>query len=254
MAMTPEERRKAIIDRVVVAGTVQLDALAEQLGVSRMTIHRDLDLLESRGLLRKQRGAATAESSLLFESNFHYRQQIETEEKRALARAAGGLILPGSVVMIDDSTTALALAEDIDPGEPVTIITNSAAAFDRLRGRPNLQLILTGGVYNDTLQGFYGLVCEQALGKLRADHAFVSASSVVGTALFHQDQEVVRAKRAMMASAKCRTLLLTPSKFGTLALNHMADLAEFDRILIAKPLDEGTVAALRQAGISFELV
>ena len=253
-AMPPDERRREIINRVMAAGTVSLDTLAEQLGVSRMTIHRDLDLLEGQGLLRKERGAATAESSLLFESNFHYRQQLEAAEKAALARAARALIEPGSVVMIDDSTTSLLLADELEGCRPVTVITNSFTVCERLRGLPDVHLILAGGVYNGTLQAFYGLLCEQALGRLRADWAFLSAPSVVGTTLYHQDQDVIRMKRAMMASARRRALLLTPSKFKTVALNHLAELSEFDRIFIGRQLDDETTSALRQAGLSFDLI
>ncbi|WP_158240775.1 DeoR/GlpR family DNA-binding transcription regulator [Telmatospirillum siberiense] len=252
--MTPSERRREIVNLVMAERTVQLDQLADHFGVSRMTIHRDLDLLEERGLLRKGRGGATAEGSLLFESNFHYRMQTEVAEKRALAKAAGALVEPGNVVMIDDSTTTLMLAEEFESIDFITIITNSLAVCERLRGRPNIHLILTGGTYNDTFQGFYGLVCEQSLAKLRADWAFLSASSVIGTSLYHQDQEVVRMKRALMSSAERSVLLLTHSKFKARALNHFADLSEFDRVFIGAQLDAPAAQRLQQANIAFELV
>jgi len=252
--MTPSERRREIVNLVMAERTVQLDQLAEHFGVSRMTIHRDLDLLEERGLLRKGRGGATAEGSLLFESNFHYRMQTEMPEKRALAKAAAALVEPGNVVMIDDSTTTLLLAEEFEAIEFITIITNSLAVCERLRGRPNVHLILTGGSYNDTFQGFYGLICEQTLGKLRADWAFLSASSVIGTSLYHQDQEVVRMKRALMSSAEHSVLLLTHSKFKARALNHFADLSEFEKVFIGADLDDAAAQRLRQADIAFELI
>ena len=252
--ITPSERRREIVTLVMARKTVSLEELVAQLRVSRMTIHRDLALLEERGLLRKERGGATAESSLLFESNFHFRLQNESAEKRDLAHAARALIEPGSVIMIDDSTTTLLLAEELETIEFITVISNSLAVCEMLRGRPNVQLILTGGSYNNTLQAFYGLICEQSLGKLRADWAFLSASSVIGLSLYHQDQEVVRMKRALMAAAERTALLLTCSKFKARALNHFGELSEFDRIFIDRRLDEATAQKLRQAAIDFELV
>ncbi|CAH2601262.1 DeoR/GlpR transcriptional regulator [Rhodovastum atsumiense] len=252
--LSPSERRREIVNLVMARKSISLEDLVAQLGVSRMTIHRDLDLLEERGLLRKERGGATAESSLLFESNFHYRLQNENAEKRALARAARALVEPGSVIMVDDSTTTLLLAEELETIEFVTVITNSLPVCELLRGRSNVQLILTGGSYNDTLQAFYGLICEQSLGKLRADWAFLSASSVIGLSLYHQDQEVVRMKRALMAAAERKALLLTHSKFKARALNHFGELSEFDRVFIDARLDEPTRQKLRQADIAFELV
>lgn len=254
MTLSPSERRHEIVNLVMARKTVALDDLAEHLGVSRMTVHRDLDLLEERGLLRKERGGATAESSLLFESNFHYRMQNDLAEKRALARAARALVEPGSVIMIDDSTTTLLLAEELEAIEFVTVITNSLAVCEKLRAHPNVKLVLSGGSYNQNLQAFYGLICEQSIAKLRADWAFLSASSIIGLSLYHQDQEVVRMKRALMAAAERRALLVTHSKFHTRALNHFGELSEFDRIFIDDGLDADSAAKLRQAGIAFELV
>jgi DeoR/GlpR family transcriptional regulator of sugar metabolism len=254
MTQSANERRREIVNLVMERKTVGLDDLAEQLGVSRMTIHRDLDLLEERGLLRKERGGATAESSLLFESNFHYRAQNDQAGKRALARAARALVEPGSVIMIDDSTTTLLLAEELEAIEFVTVITNSLAVCEKLRAHPNVQLVLTGGSYNQNLQAFYGLICEQSIAKLRADWAFLSASSIIGLSLFHQDQEVVRMKRALMEAAQRRALLVTNSKFHTRALNHFGELSEFDRVFIDDGLDAESAARLRKAGIAFDLV
>jgi DeoR/GlpR family transcriptional regulator of sugar metabolism len=252
--MTPDERRHEIVKLVQNGKTVQVDELAERLAVSRMTIHRDLDLLASRGLLRKERGGATAESSLLFESNFHFRMQFGQEEKQSLAHAARALIEPGNVVMLDDSTTTLLICDELQTIEHVTVITNSLAVCERLRSWVNVHLILTGGSYNDTLQGFYGLVCEQTVSKLRADWAFLSASSAIGTSLYHQDQEVVRVKRAFMESAERSVMLLASSKFKRRALNHFAELSEFERVFIDTGLDDASAQRLRQAGIPFELV
>ncbi|TBW40849.1 DeoR/GlpR transcriptional regulator [Siculibacillus lacustris] len=252
--MRLDERRRAIVAAVQNEKTVQLDELAERFAVSRMTIHRDLDYLESRGLLRKDRGSATAESSLLFESNFHYRAQMDLPEKRALAKAARALIEPGNVIMLDDSTTTLMICDELETIEHVTVISNSLAVCERLRSQTNVQLVMTGGNYVDTLQGFYGLICEQTLHRLRADWAFLSAPAAIGTALYHQDQEVVRMKRALMASAERSVLLLTSPKFTTRALNHFADITEFQRIFIDRRLDEASAQRLRQAGIPFDLV
>jgi DeoR/GlpR family transcriptional regulator of sugar metabolism len=252
--MEAEERRRELLKLVQSRKSVGLDELVERLGVSRMTVHRDLDLLASRRLLRKQRGGASAESSLLFESNFHYRQEIYQAEKCALAHAAAQLVEPGDVVMIDDSTTTLQICDELDAIENVTVITNSLAVCEKLRNKPNARLVLAGGNYSDTLQGFYGLLCEQTLAKLRADWAFMSAPSVIGTSLYHQDQEVVRVKRAMMAAAERSAMVLVASKFKTRALTQFAELSEFDRIFIDRQLDAASAKTLQQSGIAFEFV
>lgn len=249
-----EERRQRIMSMVQVEKSVSLTQLTNALNVSRMTIHRDLDLLESRGLLRKQRGGVTAESSLLFESNFHYRRQTDEAPKRALARAAVALIEPGNVIMLDESTTTLMMCDYLDAVENVTVISNSLAVCDRLRDVENIHLVVTGGDYNNTHQSFYGLVCETVIGQLRSDWAFLSAASVIGDRLYHQDQDILRVKRAFMQSAERKALLLTAGKFKTRALNQFADLSEFDQLLISKTLDEGIAEQLRQTAVDFTLI
>nr|WP_321456438.1 DeoR/GlpR family DNA-binding transcription regulator [uncultured Cohaesibacter sp.] len=252
--MKAEERRQQILTMVQSQKTVQLEHLAKELGVSRMTVHRDLDLLESRGLLRKERGGATAESSLLFESNFHYRSQTDEAVKKELARAAVELVEPGNAIMLDDSTTTLMMCEHLELIENITIITNSLAVCDRLKDASNVQLIVTGGNYSKTHKSFSGLICEQALSQLRSDWVFLSASSVIDNRLFHQDQEIVRVKRALMAASERKALLLTSRKFKTRALTQFAELSEFDKVFIDRQLDEETKQRLNHSRIDFDLV
>ena len=91
-----EDRKQAIMDLLVEQHAVDLDDLAERFAVSKMTIHRDLDDLESEGLLRKMRGGATIESGTQFESDFRFRARQEGAAKARMARAALELIEPGS--------------------------------------------------------------------------------------------------------------------------------------------------------------
>src|SRR5690242_19938951 len=103
-------RHERIAEMVLRQPFVAAKDLARLFDVSLMTIHRDLDELEHQGLLRKVRGGATPQPSSLFESNVRYRMTMAEAEKQALARFALGQIEPGQAVMLDESTTCLALA------------------------------------------------------------------------------------------------------------------------------------------------
>jgi DeoR/GlpR family transcriptional regulator of sugar metabolism len=106
-----EERHRLITDAVMAAGSVAIEDLARMFDVSVMTIHRDLDRLETQNVLRKSRGVATALPSSTVESNDAYRRAQQREEKFDLAAAALEFIQPGQTVMLDDSTTVLPLLD-----------------------------------------------------------------------------------------------------------------------------------------------
>lgn len=247
--MKRDERQQAIMDLLVEEGEVDLDGLAARFAVSRMTIHRDLDELEGAGLLRKIRGGATIRAGTQFESDFRFRERQGGAAKAAMAEAALRLIEPGMSVMINDGSMAAVLGRMAVARRPLTVITNNAAVIDALKAEPGITLIALGGAYSAKFNAFLGKVTEDALANLRADIAFISSPAVAGTEVFHMDDTVVRAKRAMMAQATTRCLLVNHTRFGHAALHRLAGLAEFDHIITDSAPAPDVRAALRDAGL-----
>ncbi|ETX30827.1 DeoR/GlpR family DNA-binding transcription regulator [Roseivivax isoporae] len=251
--MKRDDRQQAIMDMLVAEGEVELDALSERFGVSKMTIHRDLDDLEGAGLLRKIRGGATIRSGTQFESDFRFRERQDSEAKTAMARAALRLVEPGMSVMINDGSMAAILGQMLVARRPLTVITNNAAVIDALRAEAGVTLIALGGVHSAKFNAYLGKVTEDALAGLRADIAFISSPAVSGLEVFHMDDSVLRAKRAMMDRAARRVLLVNHARFGHAALHRLATLAEFDHIITDSAPDPETCAALRAAGLPLTL-
>jgi len=247
-------RRQAMLDHIIQAGSAQVDELAARFGVSRMTVHRDLDALADQGMVNKQHGGVTTRSSSVFESNFALRSHIATREKQALARAALERISPGEAVMLDDSTTAAQLASLLPAREPLTVITNGLESIDRLKSASGIKLITLGGDYQPRFNATFGLLCEQTIASLRANVAILSASAILGTTAYVQDPTVTQIKRALMAAAERRILLVHSAKFGSGALHRLADLSEFELILVDTGLDAVHRRALDEAGIDYLLV
>lgn len=247
--MKMDNRRQQIVELLMEAGSVSLDELAQRFSVSKMTIHRDLDDLENAGMLRKVRGGAAIETSLQFESDYRYRERRDTEEKRQIALAAANLIEPGMTVLINDGTTAGFLAELLPERGPLTVITNNMAAITSLWNANGITLLALGGTYSRKFNGFFGLVTEESLARLRADVSFISAPAVSGTTCFHMDHEVVRTKRLMIACGGRSYLLADHQKFGRTALHHMANLSEFEAIITGAALASDISTSLSNAGI-----
>ena len=248
-----EDRRQAIVDLLAEQGSAGLDDLAARFDVSRMTIHRDLDDLEQAGLLRKVRGGATIEASAQFESDHRWRARQAGAEKRLIAAHAARLIEPGMSVMVDDSTTALALLPHLAGLRPLTVITNGLALLGGLADRAGLTLIGVGGSYSRKFNGFFGLQAEEALKGLRADVAILSTSAIHDLAAFHQDGEVVGVKRRMMRAAAKSYLLADHAKFGRTALHFMAELDRFEGVVTGPGLDPTAAAALRAGNVALHV-
>jgi DeoR/GlpR family transcriptional regulator of sugar metabolism len=253
VGLTPAERRERIAETVLGREAVAARELATLFDVSLMTVHRDLDELERQGVLRKIRGGATPQPSSLFESNVRYRLATARAEKDSLARHVLGSIEPGQAVLLDDATTTLALARLLPGIAPLTVITNSRPAIDLLYGQPEIRLIALGGEYFASHDSFMGVLCEDALGSVRADVFFMSTSAVSAGVAWHQEQVTVSAKRAMLRAATRRILLIDHHKLGKTALHQLAPLTAFDLIVVDEGVDTAGLAQLRDARVPFEI-
>jgi len=251
--MKAEDRRSRIVEALMETGAATVDTLADRFDVSRMTIHRDLDELEDAGLLRKVRGGASIRSSLQFESDFRYRTKLATAEKRRISAWAATKIEPGQTVMIDDGSTVGGIGDALMEARPLTVITNNAALIEQLAGETGIDLISLGGFYSKKFHGFFGIVAEEALSRLRADVAILTSTAVQGAQAFHQDPEVVALKRLMIAGAEKSYLLVDHTKFGRNALHFFTDLTAFDTVITSAELSVRTTRTLSDAGVTLEV-
>lgn len=247
------ERRRQIFDYVLRAGSAQTDELAARFAVSRMTVHRDLNMLAEQGGVRRVHGGVTVRSSNLIESTFLYRSRLAEREKEAVARAAAEMIEPGQAIIVDDSTTAGRLTAFIPGRKPLTVITNSLTVIENLKDAHGIEIICLGGHYNPRFNAFFGYVCEQAVSSLRANILFMSTSTVLGDCAYHQQEEVVKMKRALMAEADQRVLLVDSTKFGITALIRLANLTEFDRVITDSGISPSEAEMLRQKGVKLQI-
>ncbi|HEY5223974.1 MAG TPA: DeoR/GlpR family DNA-binding transcription regulator [Microbacteriaceae bacterium] len=243
------ERQRAISEAVMAEGAVRIEQLAERFNISLMTVHRDLDELESRGLLRKSRGVATAQSSSLVESSDVYRAGQQLAEKRALAQAAMEFIDPGQSIFLDDSTTVQQMAGLLSEKTPLTVITNVLTLLNELHGVRGISLVALGGNYYNWCSAFMGRMTNEAISKLRADVFVMSTAAITDDTCFFQTPETVDTKRAMFDSASTRILVTDRTKFQKRALHALAHLTEFDVVIVDAATAKADIARLRSQDI-----
>ncbi|AQU88695.1 DeoR family transcriptional regulator [Komagataeibacter nataicola] len=246
-------RRRAMVDYVMNRGNVEIDELVTRFATSRMTIHRDLQALSAQGLLRRVHGGVTALPNGIAESSMLYRRRRAMREKKAMAAMAASMIVPGDVIALDDSTTACCMVDHLATMGGVTVVTNSLGIASTLAGMPSISLMALGGRYHPIFDAFFGLMCEQAIGALRVNTLFMSVSAVHGVNAYHQEQEIVKAKHALMRSADRRVLMADSTKFGSNALNRLADLSEFDVVITDDGLDPAIRDSLLDHGVTLQM-
>lgn len=247
-------RQRAITEAVMAEGSVRIEQLAQRFDISVMTVHRDLDELEGRGLLRKSRGVATAMSTSLVESSDVYRSSRQSAEKESIALTALEFIEPGQAIMLDDSTTTLHLVPHLRTKRPLTVITNTLTIMDELRGSNGITMLGLGGQYYNWCSAFMGGITTQAIAAMRADLFIMSTAAITDGVAYHQTLETIDVKRAMFESSARRILLADHTKFDRRALHALLPLSEFDAVIVDSATAETDVQRLRKQGVNVVVV
>lgn len=242
-------RRQKIAAYLGTEGTATFAALAEQFGVSQMTVYRDAQELEARGVVRRTRGGLTMQPSSVFESNVRYRASVRQREKAAISLRGAEFVEPGMSVMVDDGTTLMPMAPLLAERTPLTVITNFVPMMTALSEAQGIDLIMLGGTYQQRHNCVSGLLCIDMIKQLRADLLFLSPSAVADGHVLHQEQDMVATKQAMMSSAERKILMVDHSKLGRRALHRVAAVEDFDGIVTDDGGSAGDLEHIADRGV-----
>lgn len=253
--MTPEERRNEIINMVRTETRASVEQLAEALNASRETIRRDLSELDSRGFLRKVHGGAvisepdTADS---LEGPFSARMAQNLKAKRAIAKAAAGLLKAGDSVLIDTGSTTLVLAEELSSIAGLTVITNSAAIAALAAKGPESKVFLIGGEYRRSGQENVGEIAVQQISQFRAMHAILTVAAVAETGYMDHDFQEAQVARAMSRQAASVTILADSSKMGRLGVFEVGP-PQLAKRLITNEIPDDLAGRFRASGVDITM-
>ena len=241
-----QSRQQRIVEHVIEHGVTTPAELSQLTGVSVMTIHRDIAELAGRGIVRKHHGGVSARSSTVFESSSEVRLRTNTAAKNALAHAALRFLSPGMSVLLDDSTTVLALARLLPRVGPLTVVTNYRQSLEVLREITSIRLIAVGGEYSRTHDSYIGLPAQEMISGLLGRHY----DSVHFSDRRHHDLPpgagTGDGQRRMLAAGNTNVLLMDDSKVGRTALHRFAEVKAFDHVLLTGTADEDLLTSLRE--------
>lgn len=220
-------RQQDIVEFVRHRGEITIRELSERFGVSEMTIHRDLELLQKGGYLYKKRGAAA-----YIDQPDRLTTQFYADEKRRIGRKAAEWIRPGQAVLFDNSTTAYECARFLDQVKPLTCYTTNMETAQVLAGYSGITLYCSGGYYFPESRGFVGTQAEEFVRRAQADVCIIGASGVsVQYGITNPYPMHSNLQKQIIASAKYRVLVCDHSKFDRVAAEKAAELSQIDLII-----------------------
>lgn len=255
--MTAADRRERIALVLAQSGYAAIADLAGYLGVSEMTVRRDLDTLAQKGLVERAYGGAVARSGDpaaridTIEPGLDERIRLNSDAKAEIGRTAAGLIAAGQTVALDIGSTALCLAHAIK-GMNVRIFTTSLKiALFLSSGTPRVYTV--GGEIHGSEPSIVGAMARRQIESFRFDWMFLGASGLAEDGFYDYSIEDTEIKRALMERARSTVALIDSSKFNRLSTARVAVLSSVD-VLISDRAPTGDLAArLQDAGVEVKV-
>lgn len=245
--MKRPERMNALLELLGERGRLDVDEAATALEVSAATMRRDMDALAEQQLLKRTRGGAVL-SSVTYDLPIRYKCGHHAAQKRAVAEAAAGKVSRGDVVGLSGGTTTTEIArvlatrpEFADPGPHphLTIVTNSLNIAYELAVRPQIKIVVTGGVAHSRSFELSGTLGELVLKQLTLDVAFIGVNGIDPQwgATVHDEAEATTNR--LMAQRSAEAVAVTDSsKVGRRCFAHVGGPDVFGLLITDDGMDE----------------
>lgn len=237
--MLARQRQEMILDEVRTTGGARVSELVDRLGVSDMTVRRDIEVLAGRGLVTRVHGGATVAGSSVEEPGFAAKSTLHTAAKQAIAAAAVTLVEPGASVALSAGTTTHAVATALLGVAGLTVVTNSLRVAEVLyeSGREDLTVVLTGGERTPS-DALVGPIAVSALRRLHVDWLLMGVHGMDAAAGFTTPNLVeAETNRALVRSARRVAVVADNSKWGVVGLSTIATLDEVDVVVTDSELE-----------------
>ena len=238
--LLPAERRQRILEILQSQYTIRGSRLSEILGVSEMTIRRDLDMLEQKGHLERTHGGAVFRQERVVRK-FHYQSAIKENprEKKKIAQKAATLIEPNDTIYLGEGTTAAQMLRYATPGIPFTIFTNNlgvTAEMDNLAA----ELILLPGTYNPGTHSVAGPLTMEMIRSIHATKVFLGADGLsLNAGLTTADLEISVIERSMIRHTRGQVIVMADDqKFGLVAEISIAPLKYVDVLITNRDIPD----------------
>lgn len=250
--MIPDERRHRLLQLIEEQGSAPISRLAKDLGVSHMTVRRDIKILEDSGRVVTVAGGVAKPSRITWDATHQDKLTIRPMEKDAIAARAIELVTSGNLVYLDAGTTMLALARKLvgrTSPDGFDVATNDLAVAAALGAHPAARVHLIGGHLDSGNMSTDGPRAAAGLAELNIDLAFVSASSFDLRGLSVPTEEKVVVKRAIVENAARSYLVTDASKYGRVATFRAISFGSFEGIITDSALPQPARDRIAELGV-----
>lgn len=257
--MFAEERYVRIMEVVNQAGKAAVAELSEALGVSQVTIRRDLERLEEKRLLIRTHGGAIAlhahVSEVAHEKSFSEKEEALVAEKERIAEAAAKLVNDGDAIMLTPGSTNMLIAKKLSGKTGLKIVTNAANIAVQAAHYSDVEILLIGGKLRRKSFALVGPLAEDTLKRIRVDKLFLGVDGFdPQEGLTTPNVSEASMDRQMISIAKEVIVVADHSKFGKVFFAHVAPMQAVHTVITDRSLPKDLGDQIRQMDIELIVV
>jgi DeoR/GlpR family transcriptional regulator of sugar metabolism len=252
--MLLSERQQQILEALLRMQSASVADLSAMFAVSAVTIRSDLSALADQGrVIRTRGGARIVDGRMRQELTFSTRQRIDADRKRQIGTLAASLVQPHDSILLDASTTVLAVGAALKRSpelRTLTVVTTGIWTALELLDTPHINVVLTGGYVRSTTGSIAGSITQRVLESFYFNRVFLGAWGLtMAEGLTDTHLAEVELKQAIIARAREVVAVLDGSKFGRLGLASFASIAQVSYVVTDERAPAAEVAALRERGV-----
>lgn len=241
-----EERYQQIIKMVNEEETVTVNALADKLGVAKMTIRRDLDDLERRRVLLRIHGGAQKIGSPYKELSHNQKRTLHVSEKQHIAQKCAALIHEDENVFLGPGTTNEMIFDYLDHIQHLDIVTNAMTIFERFKEDSRFDLLLIGGRYRRRSGTCIGYFANKLLNEIKVSKAFIGTNGISGSFVTTANEEEGNGQQVILNNAAERYVVADHSKIGVEAFYRFYEVEQLTAIITDPGIDQDIVDEYRK--------
>ena len=247
--MLNEERRRRIQEIISQKKRILVKEISNIFNISEVTIRKDLEILEKRGILTKVHGGAILNQSSIIDLALTEKERIYPREKDRIAKKAQEMINYGDVIILDSGSTTTQIARHIKFKKGITVITNAINIASELAAS-EIDLILTGGILRDKSFSLVGPIAEGALRNVTADKLFLGVDGIdFNFGLTTPNVLEAKVNELMIQAASEVILVADSSKFGRRRMGVIDKVTAVDKIITDKNIPQEVLNRLQANNI-----